>query len=225
MNQDNHQPNLQNTVKEGIESGQEFARTAFAKLFELILNQALSMDEMQGIGFRMLDEKVIQLTFTDLKQTFFIVYQLPDETASQVDQKSARLGSFTVQTHLMGSADAHIKTNMVDWLKHRTEAEGELATAFLAALYTIDIDWEEHLSHYVGDFIAFNLGQTARSAKSGIKTAKQKAGVTLKEYLQFEINLLPTEIQVAHFNQDVDEIAEEIDALAARVDKLTKSDN
>ncbi|WP_024851831.1 ubiquinone biosynthesis accessory factor UbiJ [Hydrogenovibrio kuenenii] len=205
------------TMKQGVESAQEWTSTTLSKIFEVILNKTLAMDEMQGIGFQMLDEKVIQLTFTDLKLTFFIIYQ----TNVQNNEESARLGHFTVQTHLMGSADTHIKTTLLDWLNKTTVTESPLGTAFLAALYTIDIDWEEQLSHYTGDFIAFNIGQTARSTKANFKAAKQKAGVTLKEYLQFEINLLPTKLQVCHFNQEVDELSDDVDALSARIDALT----
>ncbi|BBN60389.1 ubiquinone biosynthesis accessory factor UbiJ [Hydrogenovibrio marinus] len=210
--------NLQDNTQ-GIDTTQQWTSTTLAKIFETILNQSVAMDEMQGIGFQMLDEKVIQLTFTDLKLTFFIIYQLD----AAKNEKSTRLGHFTVQAHLMGSADTHIKTTLTDWLRRNTETESPLGSAFLAALYTIDIDWEEQLSHFTGDFIAFNISQTARSTKQNFKAAKQKAGVTLKEYLQFEINLLPTKLQVAHFNQEVEDLADEVDALAARVDALTHS--
>lgn len=210
---------MEESVKQSVESAQQWTSTTLAKIFEVILNKALQMDEMQGIGFQMLDEKVVQLTFTDLKLTFFIIYQID----STQDEKSARLGHFTVQSHLMGAADTHIKTTLLDWFNKTTQTESPLGSAFLAALYTIDIDWEEHLSHYTGDFIAFNIGQTARSTKQNFKAAKQKAGVTLKEYLQFEVNLLPTQLQVCHFNQEVDDLAEDVDALSARIDALEHS--
>lgn len=207
--------NLAEKTLENAENLPGLALTGFSKALETLLNQLVRLDEDQGIAFQSLDEKVIQLTLTDLGITLFVIYQIPQE----------QTGVFSVQTHLMGRADAHIKTTLSGLILKQTaqeiSGEMELGKTFINALKDLEIDWEEHLSHYTGDLIAFKVGHGVRSAKASSQKAKQKIGDTFKEYLQFEINAVPTASQVKRFKQDVSVIADEVDSLAARIDALT----
>lgn len=180
-----------------------------AKTIEWMFNQAVSMDEFEGESLQAVDEKVIQLTFTDIAQTFFVTYY--------ADQKK-----FTVQNHLMGSADAHVKTTVTEWIAHKTASDETLAQAFVDAMQSIEIDWEEHLSKYIGDTAAFRMGHTARSGKKALDGATQKVNDTVKEYLQFEVNLIPTRSQINYFNLQVDEVAERVEQLQQKLASLTK---
>lgn len=187
--------------------------SGIAKGLETLLNQLLKRDEDQGAAFAPCDEKVIQLSLSDMGNTFFITHQINDDQAD-----------FTVQTHLMGQADAHIRIALGD-LMAKNPAEkivGDVALGqtFLDALYSVEIDWEEQLSHVTGDLIAFKVGHAVRSGLKTKQVAKQKIGDTLKEYLQFEVNLLPTKHQVSAFKQKVQTTAEAVDALDARIAAL-----
>ena len=182
---------------------------SLAKTIEWMFNKAVSMDEFEGDSLVAVDEKVIQLTFTDLAQTFFVTYYADHQ-------------HFTVQNHLMGAADAHVKTTVSDWMSHKTQSDEALAQTFIAAMQAIEIDWEEHLSKYVGDTVAFHMGNTVRSGKKNLNGVSEKVGETLREYLQFEINLLPTKSQVSFFNQQVSETAERVEQLQQKIQSLAK---
>ena len=192
---------------------QETINTTLSKAFEIILNQKIKLDEEQGSAFDKVDEKVIQLVFTDIKQTFFVIYQRSDE-----------LGSFVVQSHLLGQADSKLTTTIIDWISHKTTAKEDDAIGFdfLNALHTIEIDWEEMLSKYTGDLIAFQVGNTIRKGQEKSNVAKQKMGKTMEEYLHFEANLLPTKSQVNRFKKQVQETATAIDALEQRIETLLR---
>lgn len=179
-----------------------------AKTIEWLFDQAVSMDSFEGEALNEVDEKVFQLTFTDIAQTFFVTYY-------------ADTHKFSVQTHLMGSPDAHVKTTISDWVIHKTYSEDELAQTFITAMQSIDIDWEEHLSKYIGDTAAFRIGYSVRSTRKSFKVAEDKINNTFKEYLQFEVNLLPTKSQVKHFNQQVEDLAQRLDQLEETIKKLT----
>lgn len=196
---------------------QETISTSLSKAFELILNQKIKLDEEQGSGFDKVDEKVIQLTFTDIKQTFFIIYQTDGEN-----------NGFVVQTHLLGKADSQLKSTIIDWVSHQTHANEDdaIGTDFLKALHSIEIDWEEMLSQYTGDMIAFQIGSTLRSGQQKAKAAKQKVGKTIEEYLHFEANLLPTNSQINRFKKQVQQTEIAVNALEQKIQtslqKLTK---
>ena len=211
---------LEDNVQKGIEKSLETAqklpglvKTGLSKAIETLLNQLIRLDEEQGKGFAPCDEKVIQLTLGDVSQTFFIIYQITDKQ-----------GEFSVQTTLMGAPDCHIKTRLGALINQqpaeRITGDEMLAQQFLTALSDLEIDWEEQLSHYTGDLVAFKVGHAVRSGLDAKQQAKQKAGDTFKEYLQFEVNLLPTKHQVAAFAQKVKTTETAVNALEARIDAL-----
>ena len=204
-------------AKQVLNEANSLLNSSLSKAFELILNQALKLDDDQGKAFNKVDEKVIQLTFSELKKTFFIIYQSP--------QATEEVGYFTVQTHLMGQADSHLKTTVLDWVKHKTTASDTdpIGQDFLNATQQIEIDWEEALSKITGDFMAFKIGSALKTGQQNLQVAKEEIGDTLSEYLLFEANLLPTESQVNRFNKQVESTANSVDKMAERIQKLTKN--
>ncbi|WP_373019705.1 SCP2 domain-containing protein [Thiomicrorhabdus sp.] len=187
------------------------------KALEFMLNEAIRLDERQGADFKPLEDKVISLTLNDLGTTSHLLF-----TAYGV----------SVQSDLQGEADAVIETSLGSLLAfpQTNELKGvvfhgdeTLAEQFVHALNSLEIDWEEHLSHYTGDLIAFKIGHAARTVLQTKQAVKQQSGDTLKEYLQFEINALPTQSQVQRFNRQVGQISEAVNELELRIDKLLQS--
>ncbi|HIE39865.1 MAG TPA: hypothetical protein EYP76_00340 [Thiomicrorhabdus sp.] len=129
----------------------------------------------------------------------------------------------------MGEADASIETPLLDLarlpLNHalpnaKLSGDSQLAQHFIDALSTLEIDWEEQLSHYTGDLIAFKVGHGIRSLLNTQQGAKETVSQTLKEFLQFEIEAVPTQSQVKRFCQEVDDITTQTHALEARINAL-----
>lgn len=187
-----------------------------SQVFEFALNQAVRLDEQQGQAFHPLRDKVIALNLRDLNSTLYVLF---------TDY------GISVQNTLQGEADAEIETSLGDLLsfahtgqlKHATyQQDTVLAEAFVNALSALEIDWEEHLSHYTGDLIAFKIGHAARSMMQTKAAAKQQIGDTLKEYLQFELNALPTHSQVQRFGKQVLHTQKDVETLAERIDALSR---
>jgi len=197
-------------------------KTTKAKVIEMALNEAIRLDEMQGRAFEPLEDSVITIVLTDIQIAFDFAF-----TAYGV----------SVSSEPSQSADSLIETTFIDFLALPKQAGlpnaklsgNEIkAEQFIHALATLEIDWEEHLSHYTGDLIAFKIGHGVRSilqAKQSVKqSAKQQVGDTLKEYLQFELQAVPTPNQVDYFNQQVTHTAKAIDSLAERIERLMQAD-
>ncbi|MDG4811993.1 hypothetical protein P8629_03135 [Hydrogenovibrio sp. 3SP14C1] len=196
------------------ENSPGLVNTSLSKLFETLLNQAIQLDDQQGQAFAACDEKVIQLTLTDFAQTFFLIYQIQPDGH----------GIFSVQNHLMGSPDCHLKFSCNDWIQNQPayniSGDETVAEAFIEAVKTLEIDWEEQLSKVTGDLIAFKVGSTVRQGQKTSREAKQKIGETLKEYLQFEIEVLPTHSQINRFAHNVQQTTQAVDQLAERIQRL-----
>ncbi|MDX1347641.1 MAG: SCP2 sterol-binding domain-containing protein [Thiomicrorhabdus chilensis] len=188
-----------------------------SQVFEFALNQAVRLDEQHGQVFQPLNDKVIALQLNDVNTTLYVLF---------TDY------GISVQNALQGQADAKIETTLADLLafaqtgllKDATyQADQTLAETFVNALASVEIDWEEHLSHYTGDLIAFKIGHAARSIMQTKTAAKQQIGDTLKEYLQFELNALPTHSQVQRFGKQVLHTQKDVEALEKRIDALSQS--
>jgi len=217
------------TSANAAEKSPGLARNLVAKGIETLLNQAIKLDEDAGEGFACCDEKVIQLTFTDFELTFFIIYQLPESHDETAQAMAVSQGHFTVQSHLQGEPDAHLQMTVADCLQGsdavKTFGGKALATDFLQALKGLEIDWEEQLSKLTGDLIAFKVGSTVRRGQKHLNSAQQKIAETLKEYLQFEVELLPTASQVNRFNHHVTETTDAVESLANRIEVLQATHN
>lgn len=192
---------------------------SFSKSLELAINTAIHLDEEQGRVFEALDGKVIELWIAPLKTPIFCI----------INQCNV-----STQGFLKGEADATLKTGMRQLIalslgepfEHKfIKGDQQIGQAFVDAMQKLDIDWEEHLSHYTGDLVAFKIGHGVRSFLGKKQQAKQYAGDTVREYLQFEINALPTSSQVNHLVQDIQHTQAEVEQMAKRIAKLRKTIN
>lgn len=196
-------------------------KTALAELLQTLINQAIAMDSIQGEAFLPCADKVVQTSFKDVGlSVFWVFHPNPDHRA---DENPA--GEFVVQTHLIGEADAHLHANLFDWLQQgpcadTVKGDQALGEAFLHALKTIDIDWEEQLSRLTGDMVAFQTGEAVRGLKREAQNLQEKAWTTLREYLQFELKLLPQRHEIARFERDVADTEARVEALTHRIERL-----
>ncbi len=197
----------------------EIIKTGFAKVFETLLNQLAKLDTEQGEAFSSLNEKTIQITLKDLSQTFFVTYFIKD-----IENIKEKQGRFAVKSHLVGTPDCHIKTTLQDLVKQADSSElignSDLGKTFILGLQQLEIDWEEQLSHITGDLIAFKIGHGIRETGKAQSATQQKVAETFKEYLQFEVNLLPTRSQAHKFSKLVEQTEQEVDALEVRVNSI-----
>jgi len=187
-----------------------------SKSFEIAFNAALQLDNEHGRAFDVLDGKVVELWIAPAKTPLFCL----------INQ-----GKVSTQGVLNGEADVTLKTGMRQLIalsqgepfEHKyIKGDKQIGQDFVTAMQSLEIDWEEHLSHYTGDLIAFKVGQGIRSFMAGKQNTKQQIGDTIREYLHFEINTLPTRNQVEHFVKDVEQTHFDIESMAERISQLTE---
>lgn len=188
----------------------------FSKAFEMAFAAAIHLDEMQGHAFSDLEGKVIELWIAPVKFPLFCL----------INQ-----GKIATQTVLNGEADVTLKTGMRQLRVLAQEGTFEtkfirgdeaLGQTFVQTMEGLEIDWEEHLSHYTGDLLAFKIGHGVRSAMQKQQDTKEYMAETIREYLHFEINTLPAPHQVQHFLDDIPKLKNQVDDIAERIEKLAK---
>jgi ubiquinone biosynthesis protein UbiJ len=102
------------------------------------------------------------------------------------------------------------------------EIAGDVETgqAFKAVLDAIDIDWEEQLSRFTGDMIAHQMGNAARHAGRWLEHARLTLERDLSEYLQEELRVVPTRIEIENLIEDIGRLGMDTDRLEARLRRL-----
>lgn len=96
--------------------------------------------------------------------------------------------------------------------------------ALLATLGRVfaELDWDiaADLAPWVGDAVAKRVADISHSARSGLHNAAHAAGINLAEYLTEEAQLLASRQEIARFCAEVDDVAEAVARLDARLGRL-----
>lgn len=192
---------------------------------EVALNRYLSLDPEALPRFASLEGKIIAIEIKGLNQSLFLF---------------PSADGFLVLSDFDGEADAVIsgspialaKLGLVDDPKDllfsgEVELSGDtpLANQFSRLLSQLDIDWEELLAQNIGDIAAHKIGNVVRSVNHWFKRSTNSVCLDTGEYLQEEAHLSPTNAELRKFIQQVDEVREDVDRLAAKINILKNTDS
>ena len=188
---------------------------------ETSINLVLKKDPDTLKKFIALQGKVIAFEITDLN---FTLYLFPHSEGVQVQY----LYEGQADTTLQGSPLAFINMSLGDSTESffsgevRIKGDIELGQHFKRIMEQLDLDWEEWLSEYSGDLIAFKTGSLIRDfnawGKDTLKTLKLDAG----EYLQDEGQLTPYPDEIEDFATNVSQLRDDSARLEARILRLQK---
>ncbi|MCF7983328.1 MAG: SCP2 sterol-binding domain-containing protein [Thiohalocapsa sp.] len=189
---------------------------------EAALNAALALDAEGAARLADLQGRVLLLVLAGFGTR---VYVIPSESGLML------FGDYEAEPDCVvrGTPAALLRMALSE---HREDSvfEGEididgdnaLAQRLGEILRGLDIDWEEHVSHLVGDTLAHQLGRRARAAG---RWARRSAGIfrqDLREYLQEEGRFLPTHEELRGFLDEVDTVRDDVERLDARIRRLAK---
>ncbi|MEJ2456592.1 MAG: SCP2 sterol-binding domain-containing protein [Candidatus Thiodiazotropha sp.] len=194
---------------------------AYATL-EQLLNQAIRLDPETPKRLSPLHGRVIELQLVGLGLSLFLI---PEPNGIQL------LSAFE------GEADCTLRGTPLDLARMRGSQESanqlfrgsveisgdsHLAQQFGDFLAGLDIDWEEQLSKLTGDVIAHEIGNATRGLLSWGRSQSQTFEQNLQEYLQEELRLTPSRLEIDPFFSDVDRLRDDVERLEARIARLVK---
>lgn len=103
------------------------------------------------------------------------------------------------------------------------EGDSGLAHRLQQILADSQIDWEGWLGDLIGDTAAHPLANLLRSARHQLRHGSSSFIHSLEEYLHEEARLLPTQVEIDIWQEEVEELRDATDRLAARVDRLSNT--
>lgn len=190
--------------------------SAFNRYLQLDPDTAARMADLQGhciaLEFRGLDLTLYLIPRADRVRLLQDSDCEPDTTLSGTPLGMAGLG-------LVGNTERTLFSGEVS-----ISGDVETGQAFKSILDSMDIDWEEQLSRFTGDVVAHQLGNAARQARRFLVHARRTLEQDTGEYLQEELRVLPSRVEIENFMAGVSRLAMDTDRLAARIRRLQAAD-
>ncbi len=100
------------------------------------------------------------------------------------------------------------------------EGDTDLVYGVKGVIDRIDVDWEEELSHFVGDVFAHQMGNVYRRAEKWREKTWDTFLQDVVEYLVEEGRLIPHKDEIIAFVEAVDTLREDADRLEQRILRL-----
>jgi ubiquinone biosynthesis protein UbiJ len=188
---------------------------------ESAVNRYLLLDPTAGARLSDLDGRVIALELRGLD--LMLVFRVQGQGIAFIDEPDRKPDTLLRGTPLGITRLGLGRGNTTGTLfSGDVEIAGDVDTgqAFKAVLDAIDIDWEEQLSRLTGDMIAHQMGNAARHAGRWLDHARLTLERDLSEYLQEELRVVPTRIEIENLIEDIDRLGMDTDRLEARLRRL-----
>lgn len=199
-----------------------------ASILEAAINQGLALalnqyeDSAARRRMQALDGKVVAIDLLGANSSFYLIFDGD---------------SIHVQNYLQGQPDTRIAGTPLTLLRASLEGsrpqglfsgdvtitgDAELGRQVNALLDELDIDWEEHLSHILGDVLAHEIGSRTRALGSWARQALETLGRDGGEYLREETRLLVSRQELEDFLAAVDVCRDDVARLEKRLARLQR---
>lgn len=189
-------------------------------VIETTLNQLLQLDSSAEQRLPPLTGKAIKLTLQEYKQPlhFFFSNQRVEVLAEYEGTLDAELtiaATTLPQLKQSGQITELIKSEQLVIV-----GDIKLLQHFADLMIKLNIDWEEHLSHYTGDIIAHRSSQFGSKVWSKLSKLQQQNKKQVAEYITQELRLAPGRLEFVHFSDQVNQLNKQLNQLEQRIKQL-----
>lgn len=196
--------------------------TSILASIETSLNAWLTLEGQTLPKFNNMQGKIICLHISglDLK-----LYFLPDQNDIAVMGRYAGEPDTTIKGAPITLMRLGLSSNSGKTLLESTasiEGNTHLGAEFSRILSEVDIDWEQILSQFVGDTVAYQTGQLVAGSNKWLKEKHQTLRADTNQYLTEEAQLTPVEAEINLYLDQVDELRMSVDRLEARINHYIK---
>jgi len=187
------------------------------------MNKVLPLDPDSQQKMKDLAGRVVALFFTDLEvQLYFLADNNQFTVLSSYEGKpDVKLSGKSWDFFHMGINNHNSGTTDFDSNIH---FDGDVATGqrFAKLFAELNIDWEEALADVTGDIFAHQATNFARHAGGWLKDVLSSGQDNLREYMQEEIRVTPTKIEIENFFDDINMLKDDTDMFIAKFERFEK---
>jgi len=190
--------------------------------FETSINLILKQDPATLKKLAALQDKVIAFDITDLELSLFL---FPHNEGIYVKYLYQGKADAILQGHALAFINMSLgdATESLFSGKVRIKGDIELGQRFKRILDQLDLDWEEWLSNYSGDFIAYKTSRLFHDFNTWGKNALNTLMSDGREYIQDEGQLSPHSSELEEFSKNINQLRDDTARLEARLSRALKS--
>lgn len=198
------------------------AQQLFYAMLEQAINRYIELDPDYSQKLTPLYGSIIEIELMDTALRLYL----------RTDKKGIICQSF-----IDGEADCVIKGTPIGLMKMTlgdpaTQSKGlfsgeveiigdiQLGQKMKQVLDSIEIDWEEHLSHITGDVLAYRFGQLFKQGFGWMQESTQQMSETVRDYLIYESEDVPQAAEVTNFVMQIDTLRDDVARAEARLQKI-----
>lgn len=193
-----------------------FKQAALAGVSQVI-NRALAFDPATKAAIARLNGRVIE--FACLQPSVSVFICVIDGDVELWGQYGAK-----PDTKLTGTASAFLQllqnsqspTALSD-AGVNLSGSSEVVSELQMIIARLEFDWEALLARATGDVLAHGLGKGVRAAGGWLTRSHKELDRLISEYLQYEIETVPTAHELTQFAREVDDLRLRADRVAALI--------
>ena len=206
-----------------MKNATEKTGVAYIEKLQTVINKTLRLDEYTTKELGELTGKVISIEFIN---TRLVLYLFPSEQGIEIrteydDDINVRIRG--TPTALYGMVAAKRRDNTTSPGNMEIIGDVGLGQRFQAILMNIDIDWEELLSHRVGDTVAHMICNIFKGGRKYTTDVQQTIAMDISEYLKYEKDILPDRTVINELVSAIDMMRNDVERLRMRLRKLENS--
>lgn len=190
-------------------------------LIEKVLNQALKLDPQLVQKLNAVKQQRLIVEIRDWQQTIQLVFandKLHIYTALSSDHADCMI-SADINT-LVALKNPAMLTQLIRQDKLDLQGDLHIAQAYSNAFSSLDIDWPEQLSKYIGDAPAQQLYIQLTSLKQHGNKVKNQLNSTLTSLFQDELAITIHPLELAQFKYQNRELKGQVAAIEQRINSL-----
>jgi ubiquinone biosynthesis protein UbiJ len=190
---------------------------------EQLLNRVIALDSQLARSLESTTRQQFSIEVTDLKLAFTMIF---DGTKFIVlpgaDKQSDCFVSADLNTLISLKKPENV-TQLIRTGKLNLEGDLHIAQNYSKAFSQLDIDWAEHLSHYLGDGAAYTLINFLHNAKQRSEQQIGNSQSALTSLLQDELKVSIHPLEAQLFKQQCRHLQQEVTQLEQRISLLSQA--
>ncbi|KGJ97339.1 SCP2 domain-containing protein [Colwellia psychrerythraea] len=196
---------------------------AATSAIELIINKALALNNNKSTSFASINQKTLTLKLAEFSFPLSFTVNTVSSSTSIIVRTHVESSDCTITTSINTLKKLKANQSLTQLIKQdELDVNGDIKIAqqFANIVQSLAIDWQSELARHLGDVPTHKLLQFGNKITKSILATGKKIEADIGDYLVHEKRLVVTTSQITAFNQQAKDIANKVDTLSARIDKL-----
>lgn len=196
------------------------AKQLLSSVLETALNALLALDDDSVKRMQPLQEKRLTVALNELPWP--ITFAFSDRIDVLMEEEGQHADCvITLQLSTLNELrDSSQLTRLIQQGKLDLQGDIHVAQHFSTLVKALNIDWEEHLSHYAGDVAAYQISKMAKHAGSKLKQGIERFEQLLFEGAVEEKRLTPHPLEIEQHIEQTHQLRGKTGKLEARIASL-----